>query len=109
MTSMESLLSDETDENGDRMPDYNLLEAIVRNKEKFVDGKPALLIGTDAFINTEIRRHRKGKRVDDESLGYNEVEIERVVEACERLGLYNNHFLILSNLETDWQDFVKKA
>lgn len=107
MTSIGSLLNDKKGDEG-KEPDYNLLDMLKDKRGVFSSGDPTLVIGTDSFIQKEIDRHKKGAFKADGTSGYTEDNIAQVVEACEKRGIRNDHYLILTNMDTSWGDFFNQ-
>ncbi|MFC1808024.1 hypothetical protein ACFL0T_06635 [Candidatus Omnitrophota bacterium] len=104
-TSIPSLLSNERDEQGYRYIDTELLDCIKRYEKMFVEGKGRLVLGTDAVILKEIMRQLKGQVIDNGKPGYFPQEVARIVDACEDREISNYHYMVLSNIETSWDDF----
>ncbi|MDD5438861.1 MAG: hypothetical protein PHS37_01585, partial [Candidatus Omnitrophica bacterium] len=106
-TSMDALLTDTRDADGNREVDMSVLNSLVRNRDIFINGVPSMLVGTDAFIDAVISRHKKGVIKGNETEGYTNQEIMKVIEACERMGIYNQHYWIMTDIETSWEEFFE--
>ncbi|MBN1354422.1 MAG: ribulose-phosphate 3-epimerase, partial [Candidatus Omnitrophica bacterium] len=97
-TTVTSLLS-KKGRVGERSANKRLLKIISSYRGLFYNKRPVIYIGSDALVDEEIVRHNKGP--------YTLGEVEKVAECCNKLGIWNMHFLILTNPETGIKDLVK--
>ncbi len=66
--------------------DEGLIDLLTQGNVKFIS------FGTDNFCDEELRRLKK--------FGYTKAHIFKLVERLDSKGLYNNHYCIISNLDT---------
>ncbi len=69
-------------------------------EEKIYVRRPLLWIGTDAFSSQRARRLRKA--------GVREEAIIHLLEDLEKAGIASYHYWILSDAESDWEDFTEE-
>ena len=73
---------------------------IIDDPSLFVDNKPLVWPGTDAFL---VERGKKlGKRIPSEE------KMVELMEAFEKRGIANYHYWISSDHLTDWEEFVNE-
>jgi len=79
------------------IPDSDFIQAIGSYEDIFYD-RPLVKIGTEAFVTEELKR--LGKPPYDYEL------IEGVMAECEKCGVRNMHYLILTNADTSIKDLL---
>jgi hypothetical protein len=84
---------------GDNLPNEKVLD-LAADPELFVDGRPLLWLGTDAFLAARARR--LGKRLPPPA------EFSRLLEAIEKRGLRHFHYWISSDGDSSWEEFVEE-
>ena len=90
-TSTASLL------NGSGDPAREVLD-LVTDPDLYVEGKPLLWLGTDAFIPARARR--LGKKLPPPD------KFRELMEEMERRGIRHYHYWISSDGDSDWEEFV---
>lgn len=86
-----------TRQGGRHEPNERIMDCLVRCKCIFSGGIPHLVIGTDSFTDASIRRLRKGRPRDP----YTVEDIHEVLRALDQRGVKNEHFVILTDPESD--------
>ncbi|MGQ9617965.1 MAG: B12-binding domain-containing radical SAM protein, partial [Candidatus Aminicenantia bacterium] len=69
-------------------------------KEFYFKNTPLLWLGTDSFLPE--RRKRLGRKFIDKS------DIEGLVKMMDEKGIHNAHYIILSDFDTDWTEFINE-
>lgn len=71
----------------------------IQKRDYFVDAKPLLWVGTDAFMSKRLKR--LGKPGSSES-------ITQICADIDRFGLVGYHYWIVTDAETDWPEFIEE-
>ncbi|MEW6455290.1 MAG: hypothetical protein AB1410_01070 [Acidobacteriota bacterium] len=80
-------------------PDKKLIE-ILSDKKLYFKENPLLWIGTDVFIESRAKRLNKSIR--------NQKIIEGLLNHLDRKKILNYHYWILSDMESDWGEFLQE-
>ncbi|MFH0731962.1 MAG: cobalamin-dependent protein [Candidatus Omnitrophota bacterium] len=95
-TTLNSLLKTE---NGKKVVNSDLLKKIDSFKDIFLNKKPRMFIGTEAFFDNELEKLNKNI--------YTEKHIEDVIKGCEFYNINNDHGVIYTNEESSLSDLIK--